>query len=369
MNARRVIEERAEDLAVYGLDDPRATIRAELADGSTVVLQLGSEGPGGGASYVRREGDPAVYLVGNFSTAVFEFTLADFRSRSLPQFAQDQVFERLLFSNGERTVEIVPITEEDRFDTEFALYKLVQPYDQALPADASTIEDVVGQIPTFRINEFVDDNPESLALYGLDEPQGELLVNDGEVTLHLLFGDELEDGSRFAKEPDRQKVFTVDADLSFLDTTSFAFVDKFATLVNIDNVERIAITAPNEEYIVRLEREPLPSEDVEEGEEPEVEESFFVNDVEVEEDAFRDYYQVIIGLLFDAEASEPARGEAEVTVTYFLTDGETRRLSFVPLDRNFYSVYRRGSSRFVISRAQVQNLLDESARVIEEAQG
>lgn len=57
-------EPTAEDLAGFGLREPRARIRLERADGSDLVIELGAHNPSTTAIYTRVSGRPGVALTG-----------------------------------------------------------------------------------------------------------------------------------------------------------------------------------------------------------------------------------------------------------------------------------------------------------------
>lgn len=56
----------AGELAVYGLEPPRARITLSLRDGSSRVLEVGSETPSGTTTYVRLPGSGAVFVVSKY---------------------------------------------------------------------------------------------------------------------------------------------------------------------------------------------------------------------------------------------------------------------------------------------------------------
>jgi len=65
ITARRAVEEVG-DLSPFGLAEPLFTARVGLKGGREEVLQIGEQNPQGTATYVRREGDGTVYLVGTY---------------------------------------------------------------------------------------------------------------------------------------------------------------------------------------------------------------------------------------------------------------------------------------------------------------
>ncbi len=51
------------DLEPFGLAAPSWTVEITLASGETHRLQIGDQNPAGGSYYIKKEGDPTVYLV------------------------------------------------------------------------------------------------------------------------------------------------------------------------------------------------------------------------------------------------------------------------------------------------------------------
>lgn len=71
----------------------------------------------------------------------------------------------------------------------------------------------------------------------------------------------------------------------------------------------------------------------------------------MEEEAFKDYYQNLIGITFDAELDkEVEKTEPEIRTTFTLNSGEKVTVEYVPYDDDFYTVYRDGVSDFVASK-------------------
>ena len=127
-------------------------------------------------------------------------------------------------------------------------------------------------------------------------------------------------------------------------------MDKFAFIVSIDNVDRIAINAPGTEHTLSMTRK---------TEKEEVETSYFLDGAAVEEKAFKDLYQALIALFLEAEYSPAISENPEVTLVYSLNKGSIPEytLSFVPFDVDFYAVFKNGETSFLISRIQIERML------------
>jgi len=74
LQARRVLAEsegRALDLAAYGLEPAALVVIVETRSGEEARIEVGRETPDGTSFYVRRPGDPQVYLVYHYKLAPF----------------------------------------------------------------------------------------------------------------------------------------------------------------------------------------------------------------------------------------------------------------------------------------------------------
>src|SRR5271167_2767069 len=63
INADRVIEEKASDLATYGLKDPSLEADISMKNGKATKVLLGDDNPTGSATYAMLAGDPRVFSV------------------------------------------------------------------------------------------------------------------------------------------------------------------------------------------------------------------------------------------------------------------------------------------------------------------
>lgn len=364
--AERIIDEDPEDLSVYGLDKPAVVAKAFLKDGTQKVLYLGNKTPAGNTYYLMAEGDPKVYSVWMNHGEHFSYKLSDVRERDLIEIKTQELTYLKITKKGKPTIEIERNDEQSEEEPQFSLsvWKMVQPYKEprGVASDKfQTVLDGISSLTNNAIKEFIEDNPQDLSKYGLDDPVAELIVKDSENTLHLYFGKDTDDGkSVYFKTADSKSVYTMDrSKIEFLDTKPFDIVDKFAFIVNINDVDKIIIEGRGKTNVLTLTRQTKKAE--KEGEEDEVITTYRVDGKEVDEEAFKDFYQVLIGITVDAEIDkEIEEKNAEVKTTFFLNKGSTREayVSYVPYDDDFYAVFRNGNAEFVVARRRVNKMLD-----------
>ncbi len=91
VNADKVVEEKPEDLAVFGLKEPRARVVITLKDGKTRTLLLGDDAPVGGGGYAQVDGDIQVYLLTSWVKGGLDKLAVDLRDKRILTFDRDKI--------------------------------------------------------------------------------------------------------------------------------------------------------------------------------------------------------------------------------------------------------------------------------------
>ncbi|NMA94663.1 MAG: DUF4340 domain-containing protein [Clostridiales bacterium] len=364
--AESVVDEDPEDLSVYGLDNPQATAEGELDDGEKKIFYLGNKTPAGDTYYLMAEGDPKVYVVWMNHGEHFTYELSDVRDTKLPSIDKTDLQYLKLEKKGERTIEIRTNKgrSEDEVSFGLGLWKMTMPYNEPMGVHSDNFQKMLDSISPFSIKDFIDDDPQDLSDYGLEEPEIKFIFKDSENTLELHIGKEHDDKSVYFKLPDSKAVYTLEKSrIDFMDVDPFTIVEKFAAIVHIDDVDRIVIDDQGKKTEITIDRVTKKSEKDEDKEE--VEETFKVNGVEMEEKPFKKYYQSLIGLMVDAENNKEPDAKADVTTTFYLNKGKDRELvvEYVPYDNDFYIAVRGGKSEFLVSRNQMRKMLSTLDRL------
>ncbi|MDR0314150.1 MAG: DUF4340 domain-containing protein, partial [Treponema sp.] len=202
------------------------------------------------------------------------------------------------------------------------------------------------------IYEFIDDNPSSLVPYGLDRP-GRLYIETPSETLDILFG-KSEYGIYYAQVAGNDSVFTLGGLETIISATPFSLLDKFAMIHYIDHVDSFTVTGDGRTLTATIQGK---------GDEA----IFYLDGRRTEDQAFRVFYQRVIGLLIDAEHIGPVtRGEGtDLIVEYKLnTPAVTTGIRLIPYNRDFYVLERQGVTEFRIARTQVRRIFDEADKMI-----
>ena len=368
--ADRKIESDATDLGQFGLAPPVGTAVATLADGTKVSYLIGNKTPEGSSYYFMKEGDKALYAVSSFTAHSLLSTIDSLRNKTLPNVDTKSLTYVRITTKG-RTMEIVPIPKDDPLAfVSFADMELTKPFPVARPVDSSAFSKMFQTYPAyFQIQKFINERPTNLAVYGLAPPVASYELKDRKnQSIDLLVGNELPDGTVYAKLAGESSVFTVNlSDIkSVLDVTPFELEDKFLLIPNIDNVDSFTVTTASGAYLAKIVRTPEKDAKPDAKGKIPTTDTYFLNGKELKGPIFKDFYQDVIGLLADSANPNPRIPmRPEVTVTFHLNKGAgTYREYMVPYNRDFYAVYRDGVADVLVSKDQVRKMIDKAQELL-----
>jgi len=260
--------------------------------------------------------------------------------------------------NAGTVIEIVYRPEQlpVHLSSSFSMHFMTSPYTLMRGADAQNFHDLFMPLNNLAVEEFIDDSPSSLGIYGLDRPSRLLVEFGGGVfSVDLLIGDEI-NGMRYAKLANAPGVFTLWGLNDIINARPFDLVDKFALLININSVDELTISGG--ERPIRAEFQ---------GEDEDL--VFFLNGRKTEDMPFRRFYQAVISLMADAEYQPaPPYESGEITIEYRLNTppGERVSITLIPYNRDFYVLRQEGTMEFLISRNQVRSIYEAMDRVVFE---
>lgn len=359
LTATRMISENPEDLSPFGLDPPISQFEVHLKDGTVHRGLVGDRTPAGSGFYFKKADDEPVYTISLYHGNGFLQTEADLRETVVAQVDLEKI-TYLKIDTGETVVEMEEITDEEKPVTFLSRYLLKQPYKNIRSIDSTSFQEFSQKLPAaVMASSFIEENPEDLSPYGLDEPHTTVTIRDPQKGYTLYLGDTMSDRQVYATLASHPRVFTIsEYHLDFLPADPFTLVSKFALIISIDVVDSVTISSPanNLSYKMGIGREPAAGEDEEENV------TYFLNGDVVEEDPFKALYQKVIGLMMDAENprpdySGPPAGEPVLVISYELNEKPFfSEISLYHYNKDFYALYREGISEFLISKEQVEAL-------------
>jgi hypothetical protein len=369
LNAEQIIEEEPTDLEQYGLKHPSVIIEVVMAkEKESKIMYLGELTPTGNAYYFKLGTDPAVYTIAGYIGAKFKMSPAGFRDHNLTKINPDKI-NYFKFSHPNKPILEIKLNDSDSKLNQygFGIWRMVKPYRDEVPVAIDKFQPILDNVSSItKAEKFIDDNPSDLARYGLAEPKGELLIKDEDSVFHLLIGKPMDEDFTYCKKPGLSSIFTIRTSvLTSLDIKPFELIEKFVFIPYIEDVDQITLSGLgfNHYFTIDHQKKVNPKED---SEAPDY--IYKIDGIKIEEQLFKTIYQNLIGLLLESECpSQPKNNVPDLSLTYQLNKGPSRQMDikFIPYNRDFYAVSRNGTIEFLISKDQVDNMLQKLKNLIE----
>lgn len=333
--ADRLVEENAQDIAKYGLDDP-IIVKLKVKEGKETVLEVGDKTPTKSGYYVKLAGKNDVYVISTYTGDYLVKDRNGIRSKKLFDFVSDDINTLAMNRKGQN------LFRSDREKDSITSWTMAEPIKGSM--NSSALTPMLEALTNTTVVEFLEDKPSDLAQYGLDDPAYEFEFGTAAAGAYKLsMGDEKVKGSTiYAKLDNSDEVFTVDiSPYTFLDKPLKEIVSVFAYIVNIDQVKKIDLTMDGKTTNMALDV----YKDAE-GKMDADKDKFYVNGIDAsgknedDDQPFRKFYQALIGISLDEiDVDGKPEGNAEITINYTLKDG-SMKVEFIPKDENYYYVVR-----------------------------
>ena len=176
LNADSVVEQKAADLAPFGLASPAETVVITGKGGKTKTLLIGDEAPTGGAVYAKADGDPKIYTVSSYTRGAFDKTVNDLRDKRLLTFDQGSLARVELVSKGQ-DVEFGKNSQGD--------WQILKP--GPFRADGLQVEELIRKLKDARmdLSGSEDDRKKAVAAFASAAPVATAKVTDRSATQEL----------------------------------------------------------------------------------------------------------------------------------------------------------------------------------------
>lgn len=222
----------AEDLAQYGLADPKVVVKATSSGGVQKILKLGGEDYTGAQVYAMLDDDPTVLLTSKKLAGSADRDLKDFRSKTVLDFDPDLAV-RVEIENPKGKIALEKSGGE---------WSLAEPLADS--ADETAVSALLSALKYSRIDRFVAESDEDLEKYGLDNPRSTLRIREqgGDQWKTLQLGQSTTGDAYFARDPNRPQIFTVRKDVvDKLDQDAWQYRQKSVVTVKQSELDRFQI--------------------------------------------------------------------------------------------------------------------------------
>jgi Ca2+/Na+ antiporter len=389
ISATRMVTETPENLEDYGLAEPSAYLQATQTDGLTVTLQIGAEISGGDGYYALVNEDKKVYLVDTTYGSGLQYSDLDLTAvETAPTITAENIQHIDIEKRDDEDFELLydADNEIDNSGSGMLSWVILKPYEEGLAADSSKVSEIQPNYTSFNFITCVDYSGEDLSLYGLEEPMASINVGYYETRTETLdepvvnpetgeeetektyyedkefkvyIGNQDEDGNYYVRKDDSNAVYTMATDSvdKMLQVDAFSLISSFVCIPNIDKVDKISIEIEGTNYTMEMKR----TTGMNDAGEEETKTTYYYNGKEVEEDVFKDVYQIMIAAQYDAAIKEDIVTDGEepyMTINYHLIGDKEKTLtaSYLPYDDSFYIIKVADRTRFFADKRKIDDI-------------
>lgn len=348
----------SDDLAAYGLDQPKVKAAARYEDGSSVALSVGNLTPDGEYYYVSGEAAPHdIYLLDRLYGNRFFYTLNDMVDKTMPTIS---AYEIIYLNIAQKDRDEILIVYDEESGINMVASAGIQALEMKKPVDSITVYPnnlqtyVLKNLSGLKLSKLIEASCGELSKYGLSEPFLEIELKDMNNEVHLLFGDYTDDGSNiYCMRSSEHDVFVMDktAVEPFIDVDIYKFVERFVALKYKDTLDGVSIFGSGADYSITIS-----------------EEANLINGKEVDNAVFNPFYELLIGISFDMiknDIPESYFNEPILTVVYSHKDEALQDTvcEYYAYNDNFYVVSKDGVGIYIVNRQSVDNMLSSLKRL------
>jgi Domain of unknown function (DUF4340) len=239
LSSERLIEEKAGNLADYGLAQPSVELDVTEKDNKTQKLLIGDSAPSGSAVYVALAGDPRVFTLANYSKTSLDKSEKDLRDKRLLVFDQDKLSR----------VELTAKKQDIEFGRNKDQWQIVKP--KPLRADDSKVEELIRKLGDAKMDLSAsgEDQKKAAAAFGAGTAVATGKVTDASGTEELQVRKSKDD--YYAKSTAVEGVYKVTSDLgTALDKTVDDFRNKKLFDLGFNDPEKIELHVGSKAYFL-----------------------------------------------------------------------------------------------------------------------
>ncbi len=359
----QVIEGGADNLTLYGLQNPAAKVDVSYKDGATASYSIGSAAPDGTNYYVYNPQTKEVGLVPTSSLANVLSAKEDFVDKTLVPTKEDDtiVVTKAVLGGTVRPEQIVidAFTAEElaeAADKSLAPsgYKITAP--KQWDADTSKTVAITDELWAAQADGVVSIAPteQQLQETGLAEPFSTLSMTFGGKTVELKLGNKNADGLYYCTTSLNNAVMLVSADkMGWAEFQAFDLYYKLVVVPNIKTVSAVTVEFDGKQNRFVLTHDEEDNLTVTMG------------GKEINDEVFRSYYQLVISAKGEYEAGEiPEGAPVQMKFTYEYVDKSkpSTVVEFVRLNDRRSAIITDGDIGFAVRSLyidKVKSALDQ----------
>ena len=232
LNFTRVVEESPKDLIPFGLNTPSLKIILSMDNGETKGVRVGDDHPMGNKVYLARLNGSRVLTAGVTRNRL-DREVHDLRDKTILDFKTPQITKVELIRNG-KTLSL----KKNEESWEVSEEKITA------EGNESEITNLLNTIQAARIEQFIEEQPEQLTSYGLNNSKltVKLTTSQNNEPITLFIGKKSAHGF-YAKTPLKENIFVINQSLfDTLNNRKFVdFLNKSLVDFNDDDLVKVTL--------------------------------------------------------------------------------------------------------------------------------
>jgi hypothetical protein len=199
LNSERLVEDKASDLKLYGLDRPAVEVDLTDKSNKTQRLLIGDDTPTGSAVYAMLAGDPRVFTMAGYTKNSVDKSLNDLRDKRVLTLTADKISR----------IEVVRGNQAMEFGRNKDDWQIVRP--RPLRADTTQVSELVRKLTDAKMDLSVTDSKAAVAAFARGAEVGTARVTDESGTQSIQVRKEKD--TYYAKSSAVEGTYKVDTDL------------------------------------------------------------------------------------------------------------------------------------------------------------
>lgn len=236
MRAERTVEAKNESISEFGMEDPTAIVSLLLPE-ETIHLFLGRKSPISDEYYLKREGDPQLFMINGDLAKQMQQSVSDLKDLSMyPELTGDNIKQlsqiSIINQNGKTVLQQLPS------DTISNFFGMVEPVTAVLNWE-NVDKKVLNSLRELVPDHFVSNNV-LLSEYGLDNPEYtlELVISGKKYTCGFV---QKSPDSWYCANLDGTLVSEINAEkIEFLNTTFMELIGNSIYSASIADIMRLS---------------------------------------------------------------------------------------------------------------------------------
>jgi Domain of unknown function (DUF4340) len=168
VSSDRVVEDKASNVASYGLNSPALEVDVTGKGGKISKLKIGDDTPTNSGSYLMLEGDPRVFTVASYVKSGLDKSVNDLRDKRLLTFDQDKLSR----------VELIAKKQDIEFGRDKDQWQIVKP--KPLRADGLQVDEMLRKLKDAKMDLALsaDDAKKAAATFASGTPVATVKLTD-----------------------------------------------------------------------------------------------------------------------------------------------------------------------------------------------